>query len=149
MTQHKKEDNVNKSNYAFYGNQGLTLTFSNGYTISIQCGPGNYSTHKSMPSEWRGYKDDKAFLEWYYAPRQEDKLMNGWHSGTAEIAIWTGEGKDKEWKNIDTLLNATFDGTPTTDTEGWVTTDEVAKLIQTVASIRVKGNKLWDKLKLW
>ena len=143
---------MSKSNYAFYGNQGLTLTFSNGYTMSIQCGPGNYATHKSMPTEALrdvAKKDDKAFLDWYYAPRQKDKLMNGWHSGTSEIAIWTGEGKDKEWKNVETLLNATLDGTPTTDTKGWVTTDELAELIQTVASIQVRGSKIWDRLKIW
>lgn len=143
---------MSKSNYAFHGNQGLTLTFSNGYTMSIQCGPGNYATHKSMPTEALrdvANKDDKAFLDWYYAPRQKDKLMNGWHSGTSEIAIWTGEGKDKEWKSVETLLNATLDGTPTTDTKGWVTTDELAELIQTVASIQVRGNKIWDRLKIW
>ena len=120
--------------------------------MSIQCGPGNYATHKSMPTEALrdvANKDDKAFLDWYYAPQQKDKLMNGWHSGTSEIAIWTGEGKDKEWKDVDTLLNATLKGTATTDTKGWVTTDELAELIQTVASIQVRGNKIWDRLKIW
>jgi len=143
---------VSKSNYAFHGNQGLQLTFANGYTISIQCGPGNYATHKSMPTEALrdvANKNDKDFLDWYYAPRQKDKLMNGWHSKTSEVAIWTGEGRDKEWKNVDTLLNATLKGTPSTDVKGWVTADEAAELIHTVSCIKVKGDRLWDRLKLW
>ena len=143
---------MSKSNYAFNGNQGLTLTFSNGYTMSIQCGPGNYATHKSAPTEALrdvANKDDKAFLEWYYAPRLPEKLLNGWHSGTSEVAVWTGSGKDKEWKDVDSLRNATLDGTATTNTKGWVTTDELAEIIQTVASIQVRGRKIWDRLKIW
>ena len=142
---------MSKSNFVSHGNQGTQLTFSNGYTISVQWGPGNYASHKSMPETIRNVanKSNKEFLAWYYAPRQQDKLMNGWHSKTAEIAIWTGDGEDKEWKDVETLTNATYDGTPSTDVKGWVTADEAAELIYTVSCIKVKGNKLWDKLKLW
>ena len=72
---------------------------------------------------------------------------------TAEVAVWTESRGERNWKNLDTLQSAHDkylpDDIAPTDTKGWLSTDEVAKLIHTVSSIQVKGNRIWDKLKIW
>lgn len=140
------------SNFASYNNSGATMTFANGYTISIRWGPGNSCSNKQMPEDQRKMlkPNDDEFYLWYYAPRQLEKLEAGWHSRTAEVAVWTGEGENKDWKDVSALLSV-----PEitihygSKTEGWLTTDDVAKLITTVSTIKIKGDKIWDKLKIW
>jgi len=174
--QQTKGENVSKSNFASYWNSGTLLTFSNGYTISIQWGPGSYSKHHDLP-EYDGHNPNE-YINWFHSPWQAnnkeftshvkeclkvnrhvdsrhtlcftpDTLSKGWHSNTAEVAVWTEEKGERNWKDINTLQDATYNNKPTTDVQGWLTTDEVAQLIHTVSIIRVKGNRIWDRIKMW
>lgn len=54
------------------------MTFKNGYTISVQWGPGNYCSKQSFGS-----------IEDFTAP-SKTRL---WESATAEIAIWDAKGQ--------------------------------------------------------
>ncbi len=176
MMQQTKGDNVSKSNFASYWNSGILLTFPNGYTISIQWGPCSYSSNHDVPN-YDG-NNPEQFINWFHSPwqannkefdshvreclkvnRNVDKrhtlcftpepIAKGWHSTTAEVAIWTESNGERNWKDVETLLDATYDNKPATDVEGWLTTDEVAKLIYKVSSIQVKGNRIWDRIKMW
>lgn len=85
---------------------GYQITFLNGYTISIQFGPGTYSSH---------YED-------------ADMVQPGtrpWTSELAEIAIWDEHNK---WYS--------FSGTRTIghkEVLGWQSPDEVAEWVSRVA----------------
>ena len=81
------------------GAKGYQMTFKNGYSISVQFGPGNYCERQNAD---------------YYAPAKALKNNENWRSETAEVAIFNPDG--------------TFDG----DVQGWLSTDEVADLIDTV-----------------
>jgi hypothetical protein len=56
------------------GNRGFHMVFSNGNTISVQYGPGNYCSKRSDDLDIR--------------PLEEIK----WSSEDAEIAIWNDKG---------------------------------------------------------
>lgn len=55
--------------------KGFHITFPNGYTVSVQFGPGNYSDHYDECD--------------YEAPRTSKK---GWSSTLAETAVWGPSG---------------------------------------------------------
>lgn len=81
------------------GAKGYQMTFKNGYSISVQFGPGNYCERRNAA---------------YDAPAKALQNNESWRSETAEVAIFNPDG--------------TFDG----DVQGWLSTDEVADLIDTV-----------------
>jgi len=85
-------------------NKGFGITFENGFGISVQWGTMNYCEKKNLGAE---YGDEMK------TPR--------WESRTAEIAVY----KDKEFIDI-----GGDDGTVI----GWVSPDEVAKIIEIVAT---------------
>ena len=60
-------------------NKGFKLTFTNGWTVSVQWGPGNYCANRSVSD--------------YDAPSK----VSIWESTTAEIAAWD---KDNVWHNF-------------------------------------------------
>jgi hypothetical protein len=60
-------------------NKGFELTFTNGWTVSVQWGPGNYCEHRSVSD--------------FEAP----SLVSTWESTTAEVAAWD---KDEVWHNF-------------------------------------------------
>jgi len=66
------------------GNKGFSLPLPNGYSVSIQFGPGAYCEH---------YNSNLRF----------DKPMQkrGWRSGNAETAIFTPDGDFLEYKGDD------------------------------------------------
>ena len=176
MMQQTKGDNVHKSKVASYWNSGTLLTFDNGYTVSIQWGPGSYSNNHDVPN-YNGNNPDQ-FINWFHSPwqannkefndhvkeclmvnRNVDKrhtlcftpepIAKGWHSTTAEVAVWTESNGERNWKDVNTLLDATYDNKPTTDVQGWLSTTEVAALLYKVSTIKVKGNRIWDRIKMW
>jgi len=55
-------------------NKGFQLSFANGYTISVQYGPGNYCNRRSM--DWN-------------SPMRGDS----WEAESAEIAAWQTESE--------------------------------------------------------
>ena len=80
-------------------NNGFSMTFENGFTISVRWGIGNYCERRSMSS---------------YHPHSDMKIPQV-KSTDAEIAIWDKEGT---WFNF---------GSDTV--KGWCSVDEVATWI--------------------
>lgn len=54
--------------------KGFHVTFENGYTVSVQFGPGNYAGN-------------------YNAPFRSAPPKGGWESRTAETAVWGPDGE--------------------------------------------------------
>ena len=86
-------------------NKGFTLSFTNGWTVSVQWGPGNYCEHRSVSD--------------FEAP----SLVSTWESTTAEIAAWD---KDKVWHNF-----GDGDGD---EVKGYMTSIEVLEFINMIAN---------------
>ena len=105
-------------------NSGFSMTFANGYTISVRWQPGSYTQH----NDWSTGKN--KFMDWWNQPCTEENLETGWVSNTAEVAVIRKNGKDTAndmWYNPVTLEEG--------DPEGWLSTDQVANIIQTVQSM--------------
>ena len=81
---------------------GFAMTFENGYTISVQWGPGNYCATRNNSNL---YKDNPFTGE-----------HKTYESNTAEIAAWKPDGT---WLHL-----SEYD-----DVAGWLTADKVAKYI--------------------
>ena len=58
-------------------NKGFQLTFENGWTISVQWGPGNYCDNRNF---------DGDPFDWKSRP-------SNYESTTAEIAVWDSNGQ--------------------------------------------------------
>jgi hypothetical protein len=87
-------------------NKGFQLTFQNGWTVSVQWGPGNYCDRQSFSvSEFSAPLNGSGF----------------WTSEHAEVAAWNSNG---EWLPFehDTV-------------KGWNSTDEVAAFVAKVAAL--------------
>lgn len=85
-------------------NKGFGMTFKNGFTISVQWGTFNYCEKKNLGADL-----------------DDEMKTSRWESKTAEIAVF---GKDSEMVSIgkdDVVI-------------GWLTADEVAKVITIVQS---------------
>ncbi len=63
------------------GKKGFHITFENGWTVSVQFGPGNYCDNYDM------------------SIRDDDELAGKQGSSTAEVAAWGPDGKmiDRDW----------------------------------------------------
>lgn len=85
--------------------KGFHITFANGYTISVQFGPGNYCDHHGV---WE-------FSEEGFRRCGEEG------SRTAEIAVINPEGN---FVRIE----------PNDSVRGWVSPDEVAAIIAMIAT---------------
>lgn len=75
------------SEFKITGKKGFHITFENGWTISVQFGPGNYCDNYDMRI---GGEEERA---------------GSMGSGTAEVAAWGRGGKMIEWPNGDTVTN--------------------------------------------
>jgi hypothetical protein len=92
------------------GNRGFRMTFKNGWSISVQWGPGNYISDRSRDLD---------------GP-QKNEL---WPSVNAEIAIFQPDGEwhrpeGEDWSD---------------DVKGWVTPDEVLCYMNLIASKPPRG----------
>ena len=85
-------------------NKGFGMTFDNGFTISVQWGTGNYCEKKNLGAD--GDKEMKT---------------KRWESRSAEIAVFDKEGEIVPVGEHDDVI-------------GWLSADEVAKIIEGVAS---------------
>lgn len=93
------------------GCSGFHLSFPNGYTISVQFGPGTYSSnhHKSL------------------LPKQEKRA---WQSATAEVAAWETESGDLA------RIPGFHKGTAFEDENlGWLPAKQVSECIAVVAAL--------------
>ena len=98
------------SRFSITNGKGFNLTFANKWQISVQWGPGNYCERKS-------YHD----LE---APRKE----RFWDSTTAEVAVFEDMSDEK---NVGSRMISIGEDDVVL---GWLTADEVAKIIEIVQS---------------
>ena len=98
------------SEFLITRNKGFRITFENGFAISVQWGPENYC-------ERRDHTD-------FDQPRKE----KFWESKSAEIAVFDTNNKMQENSSVGMILL----GRDTV--EGWVSADQVAKVIAIVQS---------------
>ena len=101
-------------------NKGFRMTFENGLSISVQWGVGNYC-EKQNSGEWN-----------------ESSKHDFWSSNSAEIAVFNKEGSMIPITGY-TLENE--DGTEDKYTDvvsGWLSTNQVAKVIAIVSSAQTE-----------
>ena len=92
------------SKFKINANKGFTMTFANGWSISVQFGPGNYGDNQN----------DEFGSQWNHE--------HCYTSHTAEIAIIKPGVKGGLIKIWDDMI------------EGWCSTNDVAELIQAVSN---------------
>ena len=97
---------------------GFAMTFENGYTISVQWGPGNYCASKNQDGVRYSIRDNPFTSE-----------HKTYESHTAEVAAWKPDGT---WLRL-----GEHD-----DVVGWQNADEVAQYI-TVLSGATPENALY------
>ena len=85
-------------------NKGFGITFQNGFTISVQWGTFNYCEKKNLETDIG-----------------EEMKTNRWESKNAEIAIFNKDNEMVSIGNHDEVI-------------GWLSPDEVAKVISIVSS---------------
>jgi hypothetical protein len=90
--------------FAITGHSGYHMTFANGWTASVQWGPGNYSDHYDSVYRWD-------------APK---RASTTWESTTAEVAAWSRNG---------TLVRLEGGNT----VRGYLTADEVLAFLNDIA----------------
>jgi hypothetical protein len=95
--------------------KGFRMKFANGWAISVQWGPGNYCDNYREP-----------FEAWHKAQCGESMIT----SRTAECAVLSPDGKVSHYwgKRRDTV-------------KGYMTVDEVAKLISAVSRRKASPGK--------
>ncbi len=101
--------------FATNTNKGFSLTFSNGNTVSVQWGPGNYCNPEHESGRMAAHD----------APMQTPN----WSASTAEVAAWNSDG---EWHN--------FGGD---EVAGYLSSDDVAKFIDFVANNALNTTSPW------
>ena len=124
------EQEMVKSKFTSGYNKGFRMTFENGYSISVQWGVGNYC-EKQMNTNY----------EW-----NESTKHDFWSSNSAEIAVFNKEGSMIPITGY-TLENK--DGTEDNYTDvvsGWLSTNQVAKVIAIVSSAQTE-DEMTKKLK--
>ena len=101
------------SEFLITRNKGFRMTFENGFAISVQWGPGNYCEKK-----------DEDFDK----PQKE----RFWESCSAEIAVIDTNNNMQENSSVG-MISLGRD-----TVEGWVSADQVAKVITIVQSSKTK-----------
>ena len=101
-------------------NKGFRMTFENGFAISVQWGVGNYCEKKDS-GQW-----------------DEPTKHDFWSSNTSEIAVFNKEG------NMIPITGYTLENTDGTEenytdvVSGWLSTNQVAKVIAIVSSAQTE-----------
>lgn len=86
--------------------RGFQFMFENGWTVSVQFGPGNYCEHHH-----RSFADP------------EPKATDDWRSKDAEVAVWHDRAEGfLKIDDFDTVV-------------GWLDPEKVAALLNTVAEL--------------
>ena len=97
-------------------NKGFFMTFDNGFGISVQWGIMNYCSVKDLS----GF----AFDVDIEMKGNSKEFRNAWESNTAEIAVFKGEKMMSVGDNDQVI--------------GWLTTDDVAKVIEIVSKYKTE-----------
>lgn len=111
-----------KSGFSITHGSGFHMTFSNGYTLSVQFGMGNYCEH------YKTFRDgDGDIIGKMKEPRKAEK----WSCKDAEIAILNPKGE---------LVNLSEIGLEDGDTvKGYVGPEEVCNYIDLVRNLPLKS----------
>ena len=107
-------------------NKGFFMEFENGFGISVQWGTMNYCSVKNLES---GVMTEMV--------GNSKEFRNAWESNTAEIAVFKG-GVGK----CDIMMNVGDND----QVIGWLTTDDVAKVIEIVSKFKTE-NTIIKKIK--
>lgn len=102
MTDSSIQQSVSPWGFSCYRNRGFNITFSNGWTVSVQFGEGNYASKRDYNT---GYDDWR-------------KGGVSWHSCNAEVAIIDSSGSFVLFESSDDSV------------KGSVYPDEVGKIIE-------------------
>ena len=102
-------------------NKGFFMEFENGFGISVQWGTMNYCSVKNHES---GIGTEMV--------GNSKEFRNAWESNTAEIAVFKGEKMMSVGDND--------------QVQGWLTTDDVAKVIEIVSKFKTE-NTIKKKIK--
>jgi len=97
-------------------NKGFLMEFDNGFGISVQWGIMNYCSAKNL-SEFSFDADIEM-------KGNSKGFRNAWESNTAEIAVFKGEKMMSVGDNDQVI--------------GWLTTDDVAKVIEIVSKYKTE-----------
>ena len=97
-------------------NKGFLMEFDNGFGISVQWGIMNYCSAKNL-SEFSFDADIEM-------KGNSKGFRNAWESNTAEIAVFKGEKMMSVGDNEQVI--------------GWLTTDDVAKVIEIVSKYKTE-----------
>jgi len=97
-------------------NKGFLMEFDNGFGISVQWGITNYCSAKNL-SEFSFDADIEM-------KGNSKGFRNAWESNTAEIAVFKGEKMMSVGDNEEVI--------------GWLTTDDVAKVIEIVSKYKTE-----------
>lgn len=92
---------------AISSHKGFHLSFENGWTVSVQFGPGNYCEH---------HGSIMAHGDW-----DKPKNVDIWKSDNAEIAAWN---RNNEWFQF-----------ADNSVEGWQSANDVARFIGFISSL--------------
>ena len=95
-------------------NKGFVMEFDNGFGISVQWGIMNYCSAKNL---------DEVFNDLEMKGNSKE-FRNAWESNTAEIAVFKGEKMMSVGDNEEVI--------------GWLTTDDVAKVIEIVSKYKTE-----------
>ena len=138
----KQDNNVkgyNESRFVSTGNKGFQLSFPNGWTVSVQFGPENYTNVRSSCCPAR-YGSTVGRFEDMDAPMKQDNTS--WSAETAEIAAWRTEEKN----NISSgTTNSWYDFGNGDNVEGWKSTTEVLEFINMIAGQSPKEGRKNDE----
>jgi hypothetical protein len=100
------------SGFHITSKKGFHITFANGWTVSVQFGPGNYCANR------------------HFEVMRDNEQCGERGSTDAEIAAWPEGGSLRAFPEFG------FDG----DTvKGWVTPDEVLAFMTHIASLPAEG----------
>ena len=95
-------------------NKGFLMEFDNGFGISVQWGIMNYCSAKNL---------DEVFNDLEMKGNSKE-FRNAWESNTAEIAVFKGEKMMSVGDNEEVI--------------GWLTTDDVAQVIEIVSKYKTE-----------
>lgn len=78
-------EKTKQEGFAITGGKGFHITFANGWTVSVQFGPGNYSEHYDAPfDDWKATPSKTAEIAAFPAGKREwhrfenDDTVAGW-----------------------------------------------------------------------
>jgi hypothetical protein len=116
--------------------RGARMTFSNGWTISVQFGWGNYCSNRDM------HVDDDRHIPYIdkgekYTIGLRDYIVGNYGSSSAEIAVWHEDRKKSGFgsgEGCDSWVQ--FDGD---SVAGWVPVDAIGVIIGKLAIMSPKA----------